>query len=61
MVCREYAVTPPTGRTPDLTFSSACRIAVMGVVFALVLSLALTPGADARPSRDTGATPAAPR
>ncbi|MFN7918398.1 MAG: hypothetical protein U0Q55_23880 [Vicinamibacterales bacterium] len=44
----------------DLTVSSACRIAVMGVVFALVLSLALTPGADARPSRQPAGIPQAP-
>lgn len=54
-------MTPPTGRTPDLTFSSAFRIALMGVVFALVLSLALTPGADARPAPRTGPALASPR
>jgi len=43
-------LTPLPSRTSAITFSSACRIALMGVVFALVLSLALTPGADARPS-----------
>ena len=36
---------------PELTLSQACRIAVMGVVFAFVLSLALTPSADAQQMR----------
>ncbi|MGE3956535.1 MAG: hypothetical protein AB7H96_07430 [Vicinamibacterales bacterium] len=44
-----------THRPSDLSLGAACRIAVMGVVFAMVLSLALTPHADARP---TGGTPA---
>lgn len=43
-------------RPSALTVSSACRIAVMGLVFALVLSLALTPGADAGPHRSSPPT-----
>ncbi|MGC4085337.1 MAG: hypothetical protein QM736_25250 [Vicinamibacterales bacterium] len=40
-----------SARPTEITLSSACRIALMGVVFAMVLSLAMTPGADARPAR----------
>src|SRR3954471_4874713 len=40
-----------TGSHSELTLSQACRIAVMGVVFAFVLSLALTPSADAQQTR----------
>jgi hypothetical protein len=35
----------------ELSVSDACRVAVMGVVFALVLSLALSPRADAQQMR----------
>lgn len=38
-------------KSDDLTFHGACRVALMGIVFALVLSLALSPRADAQQMR----------
>jgi hypothetical protein len=50
---RSVGSSDPTTGSPrtGLTLVEACRVALMGIVFAMVISLALTPSADAQQMR----------